>query len=356
MVFDTDAYTETDDADSGRSGISLKWGLGAVIVLAVVAIVLVAVVLFGGDTGKNSAGSSSGTNSGAPEAQVPSADDTGPVTVITEDPSCNAWVATENTLVQTLTAIGGGKWLDRDRSIPASQWDDQQRKLNMAAAQVIRNTAARTVGLAKLTPHRVMRELYEQFIAYSRAFAERVPNYTPSDDALASTVHSAASALAAVCTSISDGSAAVRGSLVDPPSPPDSTAPPANPNNPELYLTDPDPVCADWKTATNKFAADTTEWHQLDPNIAATFWSPQQKAANLAVASVMITYANKVQQLGANSRNPVLQDFADLSAQYRRAFVLALPTYEPADQHLANASTYAAMMVLGGCIAAGPPA
>lgn len=356
MVFDTDAYTEADDADSGKSGISLKWGLGSVIVLAVVAIVLVAVVLFGGDAGKNSAGSSSGTSSGAPEAQVPSANDTAPVTVITDDPSCNAWVSTEGNLGKTLAAIGGGKWLERDRSIPAARWDDQQRKLNMAAAQVIRNTAARTVGLAKLTPHRVMRELYEQFIAYSRAFAERVPNYTPFDDALVSTAHSAASALASICTSISDGSAAVRGSLVDPPPPPSSIAPPANPNNPELYLTDPDPVCADWKAATNKFAADTTEWHQLDPNIAATFWSPQQKAANLAVASVMITYANKVQQLGGSSRNPVLQDFADLAAQYRRAFVLALPTYEPADQHLANVATYASMTVLGGCMAAGPPA
>jgi len=38
------------------------------------------------------------------------------------------------------------------------------------------------VALAKRTPHRVMRELYEQFIAYSRAYADRIPTYTPPDD------------------------------------------------------------------------------------------------------------------------------------------------------------------------------
>jgi hypothetical protein len=353
-----DGYADDGYAgDSAKPGISLKWGLGAVIVLALVAIVLVGVVLFGGDTGKNSTGVTSPTTTPQAEAaKVPSADDDGAVTVLTEDRSCAAWTSIENNLVDTLEAIGGGKWSERDRSIPASEWTDEQRKLNMAAAQVIRNTAARTVGLAKLTPHRMMRELYEQYIAYARAYAERVPKYTPADDTLASTAHSAASALASICTSITDGSAAERGSLVDPATPPTETAPPENPNNPELYLASPNPICSDWKSATDKFAADTAEWNKLDPNTAATFWTQQQKSANLAVASVMINYSNKIQQLGRRSQNPVLQDFADVAAQYRRAFVLALPTYEPADQHLANAATYTSMLVLGACKAAGPPA
>ena len=37
------------------------------------------------------------------------------------------------------------------------------------------NAADQTVSLVKATPHRVMRELYEQFIAYARAFDQAIP-------------------------------------------------------------------------------------------------------------------------------------------------------------------------------------
>jgi len=46
-----------------------------------------------------------------------------------------------------------------------------------------------------------------------------------------------------------------------------------------------------------------------------------------------------------------LQDFAVLSAQYRRAFVAAIPTYAPADNHLANAANFVSTTVLGACTA-----
>jgi hypothetical protein len=61
-----------------------------------------------------------------------------------------------------------------------------------------------------------------------------------------------------------------------------------------------------------------------------------------------------MQQLGRRSNNPTLQDFAELSAQYRRAFVLALPTYDPSDNYLANAATFISTTVLGGCAAVSP--
>ena len=48
-------------------------------------------------------------------------------------------------------------------------WTPKQRAQFMAAGQSMRSAAAQTVGLVKLTPHRVMRELYQQFIAYARA-------------------------------------------------------------------------------------------------------------------------------------------------------------------------------------------
>src|SRR5699024_6260251 len=148
-------------------------------VLAVVAIALVAVVLLGGDPGND--GSTDGTSKSSPNAAasgIASADDTGPVTIIIDDPSCGAWTSISGNLANTLSLLGKGEWNDRDQSIPASSWNDDQRKQYLAAGQVIRSAAAQSVGLVKLTPHRVMRELYEQFIAYSRAFVERIPKYT----------------------------------------------------------------------------------------------------------------------------------------------------------------------------------
>ncbi len=350
---DNDVDDDIDGVDAPKQTNSLKWGLVAVTVLAVVAIVLVAVVLLGGNAGNDpSAGSTTSRDSAA--SGIVSANDTGPVGVIIDDPSCAAWNAISSNLANTLALLGQGKWIARDQAIPASDWDDELRKGYLAAGQVVRSAAAQTVGLVKLTPHRVMRELYEQFIAYTRAFVERIPHYTAADAGLSGTVHSAASGLAAICGAVTNGAAAARGPLVESQPAPTRTAPPANPNNPQRYLPMPNPVCREWQATLEKFGADTAEWQDLDPSIPATYWNPQQKQINLAVGPVMISYANKLQQLGRRSNNPTLQDFADLSAQYRRAFVLALPTYSPADNDLANAASYVSTTVLGACAAVSP--
>lgn len=341
-------YEDDDDVVAPKQTNSLKWGLAAVVVLAVVALVLVGVVLLGGDPGKGSL-ADGGTSSRNAASGIASADDTGPVSIIISDPSCVAWGSISANLSSTLSLLGHGKWNERDQSIPATAWNDEQKKEYLAAGQVVRNAAAQTVGLVKLTPHRVMRELYEQFIAYARAFVEHIPTYTERDAPLAGTAHSAASALAAICAAANNGSAATRAPLVEAQSAPTKTASPGNPTNPQRYLTGPNPVCADWKAALDKFGADTGEWQEIDPSIPATYWNPQQKAINLAVGPVMISLANKMQQLGRRSNNPTLQDFAELSAQYRRAFVLALPTYDPSDNYLANAATFLSTTVLGGC-------
>ena len=53
----------------------------------------------------------------------------------------------------------------------------------------MRNAADQTVPLAKLTPHRVMRELYEQFIAYARAYSDAIPTYTAGRQSLGRSCH-----------------------------------------------------------------------------------------------------------------------------------------------------------------------
>jgi hypothetical protein len=340
----------TSDSGAPDNNKNLKWAMGAVGAVAILATVVALVLLFGGggSGGPKGAHPDSGTNQDA-AAGVASAKDNGPIGVITDDPSCTAWAGINNELAHS----GEGLWNDRDRSVPASAWTPKLRAQYIAAAQSMRGAAAQAVGLVKLTPHRVMRELYQQFIAYARAYAERVPKYTPADNDLAGAANSASSALGAICAAITDGSAAVRGPLVPPSAPPSDIAAVGNPANPQPFLTSSNPACGDWKSALDQFGKDTAEWQKLDPNVPAIYWNREQKAVNYAVAPVMNTYATKLEQLGRQSDNAVWQDLANLSAEYRRAFVVALPTYTPTDNHLANAANFASTTILGACAAVG---
>jgi hypothetical protein len=340
----------TSDFDAPDNTKNLKWAMGAVGAVAVLATVVAVVLLFGG--GGSGVPKEAHPDAGSTQdaaAGVASVKDIGPVAVITEDPSCAAWTAINNELATS----GTGLWNDRDRSVPASAWTPKQRAQFVAAAQSMRGAAAQTIGLVKLTPHRVMRELYQQFIAYARAYAERVPKYTPADDNLAGAANSASSALGAICAAITDGPAAARGPLVPPSAPPSDIAPVGNPANPQPFLTTANPSCDAWKSALDQFGKDTLAWQKMDPNIPAIYWNRDQKAINYAVAPVMNTYASKLEQLGRQSDNAVWQDIANLSAQYRRAFVVSLPTYTATDNHLANAANFASTTILGACAAVG---
>jgi hypothetical protein len=338
----------TSDSDGPTSNKNLKWAMGAVGVVAALATVVALVLLFSGGSGTPK-GPHPDEGSNADAAGVASSKDVGPVAVITEDPSCTAWTSINNELANS----GTGLWNERDRSVPESAWTPKQRAQYIAAAQSMRGAAAQTVGLVKLTPHRVMRELYQQFIAYARAYAERVPKYTPADNTLAGTANSASSALGAICAAITDGSAAARGPLVQPSAPPSDIAPVGNPANPQPFLTSANQACGDWKSSLDQFGKNTADWQKLDPNVPAIYWNREQKAINYAVAPVMNSFANTMEQLGRQSDNAIWQDFANLSAQYRRAFVVSLPTYTPTDNHLANAANYASTIILGACVAVG---
>src|SRR6201994_1834375 len=320
--------------------------MGAVGAVAVLATVVAVVLLFGGG-GSGAPKGAQPDNGGQEAAAVASAKDTGPVTVITDDPSCVAWTSINNDLANS----GTGLWNDRDRSVPASAWTPKLRAQFIAAAQSMRGAAAQAVGLVKLTPHRVMRELYQQFIAYARAYSERIPKYTPADNNLAGAANSASSALGAICAAISDGSAAARGPLVSPSPPPSDIAPVGNLANPQPMLTNDNSVCREWKSTLDEFGKQTAAWQQMDPNVPSIYWNKEQKEVNYAVWPVMNSFASKLEQLGKQSDNAVFQDLANVSAQYRRAFVTALPTYTPTDNHLANAANFASTTILGACAA-----
>ncbi len=155
-----------------KRGNGWKWGLGALallVVIGVTAAVTISVTKDGDDGDPSPTGETFG---------LASANDKGPVNVITEDPSCAAW----GTINGSLAEFTGGDGKSRDPSIPAADWTPEQRSQYEDVARAMRDAADQSVQLAKLTPHRVMRELYQQFIAYARAYSDAVPSYSPSDN------------------------------------------------------------------------------------------------------------------------------------------------------------------------------
>ncbi len=88
-----------------KRGNGWKWALGAVALLAVIGVTAAVTMSVTGDNdGGNGSPTSppSGNNSG-----IASANDTGPATIITEDPTCAAWTPINNTLAQIAERTAG---------------------------------------------------------------------------------------------------------------------------------------------------------------------------------------------------------------------------------------------------------
>jgi hypothetical protein len=321
--------------------------LAGIAVLAVIAVTVVITVLV---VGKDSGGGESPTPTNGNGSDFASANDKGPVGIITEEPTCAAW----NRIADAIsTAERGVGWRDRDVSTPASAWTPEQRGQYETAGNAMRTAADQAVELARKTPHRVIRELYEQFTAYARTFADKVPTYKPDDGPLVSTADDIASVLVNVCAAITYGSAAAQEPLVPVVGPPSTVSSPDSSGSPQRFLTQSSPTCGEWLPAYEKFDADLRPWRESDPNIPANQWAPDQKSAFDTAAPLMTTFADKAENLGRKSGNPTFEDFAVMSAQYRRAYVRAIPTYKPVDNYLASVSTSLANTIGHACMAVG---
>jgi hypothetical protein len=318
-------------------------GLAIVVVIALAVVITVLVMRPSGSGGPTP----TPTNG---NSEFASANDTGPVNIIAEDPTCAAWGRVGLEYANQLTAA---HWGDRDESIPASAWTAEQRAMFETVGAAMKQTAGQTVNLAKQTPHRVMREIYQQLNAYLRAFADRIPTYVPVDDNLAVVTDALGNGLNNICGAISYGSAAPLAPLVSEPAPPAEVAPTGDPNSPTRFLSSKSSVCPEWASAVLKLGDDTAAWLAIDSKIPATDWTPEQKAVNNAVIPVMSANADELERLGRQSGNPVLEDIAVLAAQYQRAYVIALPTYTSPDGFLSQAATFMIKVVNLACEAAG---
>jgi hypothetical protein len=292
--------------------------------------------------GVNSANPSSTPN----PADFASAADTGPVGVITEERTCAVWTGTND----ALTAAEQNGWNQRDPLAPATAWTANQKATYESVALAMRSAADQTAALAKQTPHRVVRELYEQTTAYLTAYADSVAAYVPANDNLVEVATSTAQALTSICEAISNGSAGARAGLI--PAAADPTASTASAGPPTRFFQPPtDPVCTQWHAVVSKYTTAFAPWRGTNPNVAAAQWDPAQRSINDAVAPLMVSFADEAEALGQGTSNGVFQDFATLAGQYRRAFAAALPTYTPADGSLTRTASAATGAIDSACLA-----
>jgi hypothetical protein len=299
------------------------------------------VLVVGKDSGGKSPTPTNGNGS-----DIASANDKGPVGIITEDPTCDAW----GRIARGYSAQGESvKWGDRDQTVPADAWTAEQRSMYETVDKALNSATDQTKSLVKLTTHRAMRELYEQFIAYGQAFSKTIPSYSANDRFLAGATDGIASALAAVCSAIDYRSAQTIAPLISNPDPPSKFATLGNPENPQPFLSAPDSACSNWTPLVEKFDADTAEWRKTDPEVPATQWSPQERAINDRVAPIMAAQADALEGLARRSDNATLQDFGVFAAVYLRGFVKALPNYTTADFYLSQAASYLAASVNAAC-------
>lgn len=328
-----------------KKGGAAKWAIGAVALVGVVAVTAVVAVSCTKNSGGNN-GNGGGTTSAAP-SDVASANDKGPVGIITDDPSCAPWTP----IINTLSDVEKKGWLARDASIPAGAWTAEVREQYQSVGDAMRKAADQAVPLAKMTTHRVMRELYGQFIAYLRAYSDSIMTYTSVDDALAQTGSTAGNVISHICAAISFGSAAARAQLIDKLPQPASVAPIGDVANPQRMLNVPDPVCDDIGPTLDQLLLNASfkSWVSTDPQIPASSWPPELQSLTDSVVPVMTSTADALEKLQGKSSNPIVRDLIQLGVQYRRTFIKSLPTYQSNDQYIYLAGQMAPGVVLGAC-------
>ncbi|MGV0768378.1 hypothetical protein [Mycobacterium syngnathidarum] len=314
--------------------------------VAVIAVSIVGTVLvLRSDSGGGNGSTLSAQNG---DSEFASANDMGPANIITEDPTCEAWIKIARDHYDKSETV---KWPERDPNVPASSWTADQRDMYDTVTKSLETAADQARQLARKTPHRVMRELYGQFVAYASAFINKVPSYEPDDNKLVVVVGALTTAPADICSAIKYGSAQAVAPLISEPAQPSQIVPLDNTDE-APFLAEGNNACADWTAEANRFSNDTTKWRDIDPNVPASEWTPEQRSVNDAVAPVMKANADKIEQIGRDSGNPVFEDLAVLAGQYRRAFVTALPNYTPRDSYLSESAALLNVTVNLACKAA----
>ena len=309
-----------------QKGNTLKWLLVAIVLLLVVGVTIGATLLVsrGGVTDPSTPPTSGAGSS------IASAEDVGPVAIPTEDPTCKALSG----INRTVADIEANGWSDQRQALgPYSDWTSEQRDQVKAVVTAITNASDEMATLARQTPHRVMRELYIQYIAYGKAYADAIESYQPNDNVLADVNVSIGNALLGICNAIDFGSAS-RAVAIESAASPSDVGPVTDPSGAEPFLSTTNTVCDPWVMRERAFIAETAVWEQLDPNVPGASWSPEQRAVQMDALQKFKRLADASVSAGQDSDNPVFEDLATLTALYLRAYAATGDGYVPADSWL----------------------
>lgn len=312
-----------------------KWILIGLALVAIIAVSVVGTVLV---LRPDSGGGNGSSNIANGASEFASANDTGPANIITEDPTCEAWRK-----VSAGLDAAAPEWNKQDYSVPATDWTPEQRAVFERKSSSLTGAVTSVINLAKQTPHRVMRELYGQFIAYAQAVVDSIPTYSSVDNEIVAASNQLFTVLNRVCDAIYYRAAQQTTPLIAAPQP---AADPQAPDREgqlviERFLNGTNISCSEWTTMVERFEQDprTKAWSDVDPNIRATEWSPEYKGTIDAVLPVLKAYADDMEHLGRQSGNPAWEDFAVFAAQYMRAYIEGVPTFRPAYGLLSLTST-----------------
>jgi serine/threonine protein kinase len=342
------------------------WVVGAAAVAMVAVVVLALVLTQGGSPATNTQPGSSGVSSSPSAPSSPavgaeaSAGDTGPAGIITADPTCKTWVGVGGTLFMN-SPIEHWFSTHLGQQIPllkvGTAWNPDERAVMEGTAKEVRLAATKTEPLIKATPHRVMREMYEQFVVYARAFAGAIGDqYVPRDSGLGAAEENLANELISICMDVTSGAATTRASLVPAAEAPAHPAAPQDPANLQRYVGSADiAACVQVSAVAHKYGDNPTvkDWAKNNQGLAASLWTPQQKAVSDAAAPLMTGVADDLLHAAQGGTNATMLDFATLSGQYQRAIVAALPSYGPSDGELYGAAEYLRRALMDSCDAIG---
>ncbi|MEU0497108.1 hypothetical protein [Mycobacterium sp. NPDC006124] len=239
-------------------------------------------------------------------------------------------------------------WSDARGTLgPVGEWTPEQKAQAQAVGVAMRTASDQIIPLAKQTPHRVVRELYEQFAAYGRAYADSLATYVPKNDFLAAANINISATLLGMCEAIETGSAS-RSVAVPEPAPPTTVAKPQDSQEIKPFIDSSGAFCKDWSSAADEFNSNTSEWQKLDPNTPGQ-WTPEQRSQQQAAMPYVTTWAQNMDEVGRGSGNPVLEDLSVLAAAYLKGYVSAGDSYVSADGWLRYVAYKINQTILSAC-------
>lgn len=94
------------------------------------------------------------------------------------------------------------EWVKTDPNVPASEWSGDERQLSMAVIPLLRQEAEETEQLAERANDPILRSMMQLEALYQSKFADRLPDYTPSDKRLWVAVTDFSNAINSLCSAV----------------------------------------------------------------------------------------------------------------------------------------------------------